>query len=300
MTTICPKCNYERTNSDDPAIPNYQCPACGIVYRKFKNPAFKKVESPKIQEKEKPIKPKEKTPEEIQFIAESKKKVLNLIKLALVTFFVIFYLANLATIPSLAWAIIWPFVGLYASQKRGMSVAAGLLGGLVLGPLSLYMFWASGDRVQCPACAEWIKKKAEICPHCKTSVRQIKDTSTRDIDSGNKTGEWAKIIGGLICILFVIAMINGGSIGSGGSFISQPTVSLREYQQIANGMSYSDVIQIIGAPGTESSRNHMDGVPGVMLSIDTVSYDWINSDGSNMNAMFQNGSLVQKAQFGLK
>ena len=29
-------------------------------------------------------------------------------------------------------------------------------------------------------------------------------------------------------------------------------------------------------------------------------YMWQNSDGSNMNAMFQNDKLVNKAQFGLK
>lgn len=28
-------------------------------------------------------------------------------------------------------------------------------------------------------------------------------------------------------------------------------------------------------------------------------YSWVNFDGSNANAMFQNGELVMKAQFGL-
>jgi hypothetical protein len=48
------------------------------------------------------------------------------------------------------------------------------------------------------------------------------------------------------------------------------------------------------------SRNNIDGVPGVIESIDTVMYQWVNSNGSNMNAMFQNDKLNQKAQFGLK
>lgn len=32
----------------------------------------------------------------------------------------------------------------------------------------------------------------------------------------------------------------------------------------------------------------------------TVMYEWKNDDGSNMNARFQNGGLVNKAQFGLQ
>jgi hypothetical protein len=31
----------------------------------------------------------------------------------------------------------------------------------------------------------------------------------------------------------------------------------------------------------------------------SVMYIWKNSDGSNMNALFQNGKLLNKAQFGL-
>jgi len=33
---ICPKCQYERNNQDDPLIPDYECPACGIIYTKYK------------------------------------------------------------------------------------------------------------------------------------------------------------------------------------------------------------------------------------------------------------------------
>lgn len=44
----------------------------------------------------------------------------------------------------------------------------------------------------------------------------------------------------------------------------------------------------------------MDGVPGVMESVDAVMYQWVNSNGSNMNTMFQNDRLIQKAQFGLR
>ena len=72
-----------------------------------------------------------------------------------------------------------------------------------------------------------------------------------------------------------------------------PVVTQAEFLQIQNGMSYEEVQRIIGAPGQEMSRSDVAG-------INTVMYQWINRGGSNMNAMFQNGKLVQKAQFGLQ
>jgi len=32
--TTCQKCGHTRTLNDDPAVPVYQCPACGVVYAK--------------------------------------------------------------------------------------------------------------------------------------------------------------------------------------------------------------------------------------------------------------------------
>lgn len=79
-----------------------------------------------------------------------------------------------------------------------------------------------------------------------------------------------------------------------------PIVSLQKYHRIQMGMSYNQVVEIIGTHGNELSRNEMPGVPGVMPGIVTVMYMWQNSDGSNMNAMFQNNKLMNKAQFGLQ
>ncbi len=83
------------------------------------------------------------------------------------------------------------------------------------------------------------------------------------------------------------------------SFGSQ-IVTYDKYKRIEDGMSYSQVVSIVGAEGEELSRNKMPGVRGVMASVETIMYQWMNSNGSNMNAMFQNDKLMQKAQFGLK
>jgi hypothetical protein len=115
----------------------------------------------------------------------------------------------------------------------------------------------------------------------------------------------------LVCLLIVVALILSMRL-PGDGFSSKPEagftvpsigkqiVTFDEYQRIQNGMSYRQVVNIIGADGEEMSRNNIDGVPGVIESIDTVMYQWVNSNGSNMNAMFQNDKLNQKAQFGLK
>jgi hypothetical protein len=78
------------------------------------------------------------------------------------------------------------------------------------------------------------------------------------------------------------------------SSASTAGVTMANYNRIKNGMSYSQVVQILGKEGTELSSNDIAG-------IQTVMYQWDgDSWGGNMNVMFQNGKVIQKAQFGLK
>lgn len=72
-----------------------------------------------------------------------------------------------------------------------------------------------------------------------------------------------------------------------------PVVALEEYNAIREGMSYQEVASIIGDPGQEMSRSDIAGY-------NTVMYSWSNKNGSNMNAMFQNDKLINKAQIGLR
>jgi Short C-terminal domain len=76
-------------------------------------------------------------------------------------------------------------------------------------------------------------------------------------------------------------------------------VTKTEYAQIYTGMSYQEVVKVIGHGGEEMSRNEIDGL-GFMPPLSTIMYQWVNKSGSNMNAIFQNDKLVQKAQFGLQ
>ena len=94
-------------------------------------------------------------------------------------------------------------------------------------------------------------------------------------------------------VFFASVVMTGCASGS-------DVVSKEEFDRVSDGMSYSQVSSIIGDSGTESSSGTMEGVPGVMPTITTKMYTWQNSDGSNMNAMFQNDRLITKAQAGLK
>ncbi len=72
-----------------------------------------------------------------------------------------------------------------------------------------------------------------------------------------------------------------------------PIVTLAEYNAVRYGFTYEKAANIIGDPGVEVSQSEIG-------EYKTVMYSWDNEDGSSMNAMFQNGSLVSKSQFGLK
>ena len=71
--------------------------------------------------------------------------------------------------------------------------------------------------------------------------------------------------------------------------------TLSEFQQLHDGMTYQQACEIIGSQGTVISESSSGGYHIVM-------YQWEGQGqlGANMNAMFQNDQLVQKAQFGLE
>jgi len=79
--------------------------------------------------------------------------------------------------------------------------------------------------------------------------------------------------------------------GQQGSFIGG--VTLAAYKRLRTGMTYSEVVRILGRDDTDISSNDIGG-------FHTVMYQWQSDGIGNMNAMFQNGKLIQKAQFGLK
>lgn len=69
-------------------------------------------------------------------------------------------------------------------------------------------------------------------------------------------------------------------------------ITLEKYNQAQEGMSYKQVVAILGE-GQILSQSEI-------LGMDTTMYAWINKDGSNANLTFQGDVLQLKAQFNLK
>ncbi len=71
-------------------------------------------------------------------------------------------------------------------------------------------------------------------------------------------------------------------------------MSLDEFNQIGSGMSYDQVVAIVGGPGKILSQSDLAGYQ-------TIMYMWTGCGGigANANVMFQNGGEINKAQFGL-
>lgn len=109
-----------------------------------------------------------------------------------------------------------------------------------------------------------------------------------------------------LTLLFACLVVACTGSGSGPSKRSDDSdkpskhkVTITDYNQIQDGMSYAQVEKIIGSAGEELASGHVDGVQGVTPAITTRIVMWKNDNGSNMNATFQNDRLVSKAQFGL-
>lgn len=69
-------------------------------------------------------------------------------------------------------------------------------------------------------------------------------------------------------------------------------ITLDKYNQIKEGMTYDQVKGILGEGQITSQTK--------IMNIESIIYDWINKDGSNMNGTFSGGKLEMKAQFNLK
>lgn len=148
----------------------------------------------------------------------------------------------------------------------------------------------------CKTCGKNIRKSDHTCPGCGS--KQPSKIGARGV---------VIVVFFSLFLLILVSRLNSKHNGLDGlgrnkkeQNVQKQTISLSAYQRIQTGMSCLECEIIIGSRGIESSRNRIEGVPEVMESIDTVVYQWINDDGSNMNAIFQNDKLVQKAQFGLK
>ena len=74
-------------------------------------------------------------------------------------------------------------------------------------------------------------------------------------------------------------------------------INLDKFNKIKTGMTYKEVVAIIGEEGTVISENNITGDE----KYHTIMYQWKGSNlGANANVTIQGGKVVSKAQYGLK
>ena len=151
---------------------------------------------------------------------------------------------------------------------------------------------------KCKECGKNVSSTATACPNCGAVLKK-------------KTGCLTYIV--LFFIIFIILGIIGSALSgkkTSNTSISNSQTSTRtnkpsatsgitmaKFKKIKSGMTYEEVVKIIGEEGEETSRVEIPGTPV------TVMYMW-KAKGfmamGNMNATFQGNKLTTKAQFGLK
>lgn len=95
---------------------------------------------------------------------------------------------------------------------------------------------------------------------------------------------------GLVLTTLVIAGCGGGTA----------KYTMEKFNQVQPGMTYEQVKDIMGDPGKMNGETKSPSIEGVMDEITIRSYQWQNSDGSNMIVSFTNNQVDTKAQAGLK
>jgi len=115
--------------------------------------------------------------------------------------------------------------------------------------------------------------------------------------------DWGKYVAVIVLVLVVLATIRNGS----GDAVVPATAEVRpaaaakcgatlaEFYRLEIGMSYAAARDIIGCEGEILSQVSLGGTNSVM-----VSWDAQTASFGSMNATFQNGRLVSRAQFQLE
>lgn len=91
-----------------------------------------------------------------------------------------------------------------------------------------------------------------------------------------------------------VTVQNGVVVGKAQAGLAEmdANVTLEQYNQIKEGMTYEEVKAILGEGELTSQTK--------ILNTESIMYSWTNRNGSNMNAVFTGGKLQSKAQFGLQ
>ncbi len=163
----------------------------------------------------------------------------------------------------------------------------------------------------CSNCGNKLADTDKKCNICKTKAKnaiQITDENDKEkiddviasVRAKGNTQVKKKPNGCLVAIVVIIVFaiigmlsLNGMSGGDDNKYIS-----MDEFNQINQGMTYEEVSEIIGSEGELVSEVDI----GMGEQYRTVIYTWYGDgvSGANANFTFQGDKLVSKAQIGLR
>jgi hypothetical protein len=85
------------------------------------------------------------------------------------------------------------------------------------------------------------------------------------------------------------ALVHEGKLKEADALLRQSAISMAQFQAIQTGMSYQEVVKVLGRPGVEgaSGRN-------------IINYTWRNLDWSMVGVLFVNGRVEVKTPAGLR
>jgi hypothetical protein len=87
----------------------------------------------------------------------------------------------------------------------------------------------------------------------------------------------------------VKGLLSEGKLEEADTLLRRSAISMAQYQAIQPGMSYPEVVKILGRPGVEGAS-----------SASVINYSWRNTDGSIVAVVFTNGQVGAKNQGGLR
>jgi len=162
---------------------------------------------------------------------------------------------------------------------------------------------------KCPVCK--LEYRGPICPQCGTPTYSPYQTKRKNGTPIYKRG-WFWAV--LAVIVFFMAQPHGNAptrtvpiqqnpnTAHQNQIVQTPqainedsgTITLTEFNQLQDGMSYSDVAGIVGSEGVVDSQTDID-------DMHLITYHWNgNDDYSQACIEFENDKLIGKTQAGLK
>lgn len=142
----------------------------------------------------------------------------------------------------------------------------------------------------CKECGTEVSSSAKVCPKCGKDQRNF-------------------FVKHKVITFLLVVIVLGAVVGASGSETKnnnstqtsttveqkQEKLNLEKFNKIETGMTYEQVVEIIGEEGTVLSESET-------ANIKITIYSWYGegSIGANANVTFQNGKVTTKAQFGLK